>query len=136
MDADTKKQFASLAKLITTTSSQLEKRMEAKLNVLGKKMDVKIERVLDTVVTKEEVSALEKKVDANIERLLDVVATKEDIRHIETRQDELAEQMAFVVRANDDVATPVEELRLEYAAVSQQLTGQEVRIQRLEAGRP
>ncbi|MFA6278914.1 MAG: hypothetical protein WCS97_02480 [Candidatus Paceibacterota bacterium] len=63
--------------------------------------------------------------DADIARIVAVVATKEDVKLINERLGSLEENLNKFVTASDKFTGSFEALRLEYAAVSTQLTRHE-----------
>lgn len=63
--------------------------------------------------------------DADIARIVAVVATKEDVKRIDERLGSLEANLNKFVTASDKFTGSFEGLRLEYAAVSTQLTRHE-----------
>ena len=63
--------------------------------------------------------------NADIAKIVAVVATKEDIRRVEDRLDSLEENLNRFVTASEKFTGAFEDLRLEYAAVSTQLSRHE-----------
>jgi len=69
--------------------------------------------------------------DADIARIVAVVATKEDVKHIEKRLDTLEGNLNRFVTASEKFTGAFEGLRLEYAAVSTQLSRHEEWIKQI-----
>jgi len=61
----------------------------------------------------------------DIDRMVKVFATKEDIRGVVERLDGLESLMRGLIAGVDKLATSVDKLLLEYAAISEQLTRHE-----------
>ena len=60
--------------------------------------------------------------DAKIDRVIDAMVTHEDLRQLEERLDlKLDRRIAEVIEAIDNLATQVSKLNLEYAAISAKL---------------
>ena len=69
--------------------------------------------------------------DADIARIVAVVATKEDIRHLDERLSELEDNLNRFVTASEKFTGAFHDLKLEYAAVSTQLSRHEEWIKKL-----
>jgi len=69
--------------------------------------------------------------DTDIARIIAVVATKEDIRGVNERLDSLEENLNRFVTASEKFTGAFEDLKLEYAAVSTQLSRHEEWIKML-----
>jgi len=63
--------------------------------------------------------------NADIAKIVAVVATKEDVKRIEERLSSLEENLNRFVTASEKFTGAFEDLRLEYAAVSTQLSRHE-----------
>jgi hypothetical protein len=64
-------------------------------------------------------------VDKQFTRMIAVMATKNDIRQLSERMDGFGEDLSKVLVAVDRLSIPLEDLRLEYVAVSEQLSRHE-----------
>ena len=71
--------------------------------------------------------------NADIARLVSVVATKEDVKHLEGRIDAIDEKFDRQLVLLDKLIGRVEDMRIEYAAVSTQLSRHEEWIKQLAA---
>ncbi len=69
--------------------------------------------------------------DADLARIVAVVATKDDIRRIEERLSTLEENLNRFVTASEKFTGGFHDLKLEYAAVSTQLSRHEEWIKKL-----
>jgi hypothetical protein len=69
--------------------------------------------------------------DSDITRIVAVVATKEDVNRLDERVASLEENLNRFITASDKFVGGFHDLRLEYAAVSGQLTRHEEWIQKL-----
>lgn len=69
--------------------------------------------------------------NADIARIVAVVATKEDVRHIEERLGTLEENLNRFVNASEKFTGAFHDLKLEYGAVSTQLSRHEEWIKEL-----
>ena len=63
--------------------------------------------------------------DKDINRIIAVVATKQDVRELGDRIDKLEDTQKRILSALDRLATAIEKLNLEYAAISEQLSRHE-----------
>jgi archaellum component FlaC len=63
--------------------------------------------------------------DKDINRILAVVATKQDIQRVEEGINEIKKTQQGMLSALDRLATTIEKLNLEYAAMSEQLARHE-----------
>ncbi len=69
--------------------------------------------------------------NADIARIVAVVATKEDIKRVENHIEDLEDNLNRFVTASEKFTGGFEDLRLEYAAVSTQLSRHEDWIKQL-----
>lgn len=69
--------------------------------------------------------------NADIARIVSVVATKEDIRHLDERISSLEENLNRFVTASEKFTGAFQDLKLEYAAVSTQLSRHEEWIKQI-----
>lgn len=69
--------------------------------------------------------------NADIARIVAVVATKEDIKHVEERIGTLEENLNKFVNASEKFTGAFHDLKLEYGAVSTQLSRHEEWIKKL-----
>ncbi|HVB80424.1 MAG TPA: hypothetical protein VNE82_10845 [Candidatus Binataceae bacterium] len=69
--------------------------------------------------------------DADLARIVAVVATKEDVRRIEEEVAELRDNLNRFVTASEKFTGAFHDLKLEYAAVSTQLSRHEAWIKQL-----
>jgi predicted nucleic acid-binding Zn-ribbon protein len=71
--------------------------------------------------------------ETDIAKIVAVVATKEDIHHLKAWFDSFEEKFDKLTDAIDKLAGAIQDLRLEYAAVSSQLTRHEEWIKKIAA---
>ena len=60
--------------------------------------------------------------DKKLDRVIDAMATKEDITRLERRMDEFDRRLKRIIVAIDGLATNMDKMLLEYAAISAKLS--------------
>jgi len=60
--------------------------------------------------------------DKKLDRVIDAMATKEDITRLERRMDEFDRRLQRIIVAIDGLATNMDKMLLEYAAISAKLS--------------
>jgi len=85
----------------------------------------KLDRVIDTMATKDDIVFLDKRIDA----VIDEMATKDDIARLDARMDALErkfdDRFNKVMTAIDALTKAVTDLRLEYMVINTQLNRHE-----------
>ena len=88
--------------------------MEADVKQHFEALNEKLDRVIDTMATKEELHALDDKVN----RVIDAMVTHEDLRQLEERLEaKIDKRIGEVMTAIDRLTKVVADLSVEYAAI-------------------
>lgn len=86
----------------------------------------KLDRVIDTMATKDDLMEVEKRLDNKIDGVIDAMVTYEDVAQLEERlEQKIDKRIGEVLTAIDRLAKVVGDLALEYAAVKNQLARHE-----------
>jgi len=85
----------------------------------------------ERTATKEGVQVLRTEIDEKFVRAFEVFATKNDIRELTIRMDRVEESLHVLITSVDKLAKAVDDLRIEYSAITMQMNRHEKWIQQL-----